>query len=412
MRIFIHDYAGHPFQFELSRELARRGHVVRHAYFAGDQGPKGETARSADDPEGLSVLPIDLGVTYSKTNLIRRHRLDGRYGRLAAAALAQFEPDVALVANTPLNALRTLQTASAHRGTWFALWLQDSFGLAAAALLKDRWGGVGRLASAYYQASERDVLRRVDQIIAISEDFIPYLRRVGVAADRIAVIPNWGPLSGVGPRPKDNDWSTRHGLQGKLVFAYTGTLGLKHNPQLLYALAQSFGDRSDVIVQVASKGVGADWLRAQPPLPQLQLLPIVPMDQLADAYGAADVLIAILEAEASAFSAPSKVLAYLCAGRTVLLSAPSQNIASRVLEASGGGVVTVAGDVAAFLAAARGLAEAPDQRGTYSTAGRAYALRAFDIVRVADDFEAQLTIGRRPTIFSSTEFPNGKNGQF
>jgi len=31
MRLLIHDYAGHPFQVQLSRELARRGHSVTHA---------------------------------------------------------------------------------------------------------------------------------------------------------------------------------------------------------------------------------------------------------------------------------------------------------------------------------------------------------------------------------------------
>ncbi|RMF52223.1 MAG: glycosyltransferase WbuB, partial [Bacteroidetes bacterium] len=32
MRILVHDYAGHPFQVQLSRALARRGHDVLHAY--------------------------------------------------------------------------------------------------------------------------------------------------------------------------------------------------------------------------------------------------------------------------------------------------------------------------------------------------------------------------------------------
>ena len=32
MRIFVHDYAGHPFQIELSRSLAARGHLVEHTY--------------------------------------------------------------------------------------------------------------------------------------------------------------------------------------------------------------------------------------------------------------------------------------------------------------------------------------------------------------------------------------------
>jgi len=32
LKIVVHDYSGHPFQVELSRELARRGHTVHHCY--------------------------------------------------------------------------------------------------------------------------------------------------------------------------------------------------------------------------------------------------------------------------------------------------------------------------------------------------------------------------------------------
>ena len=32
MRVLVHDFSGHPFQVELSRELARRGHEVTHSY--------------------------------------------------------------------------------------------------------------------------------------------------------------------------------------------------------------------------------------------------------------------------------------------------------------------------------------------------------------------------------------------
>lgn len=60
MRIAIHDYAGHPFQLQLSRELARRGHVIRHFYFGGDAGPKGATTRSDTDPDTFSIEPIQI----------------------------------------------------------------------------------------------------------------------------------------------------------------------------------------------------------------------------------------------------------------------------------------------------------------------------------------------------------------
>ena len=75
-RIALHDYCGHPFQFELSRELARRGHEVRHFFFAEDMGPKGNTGRLSSDPANFSIEPISIGRPYSKQNLLRRRQAD------------------------------------------------------------------------------------------------------------------------------------------------------------------------------------------------------------------------------------------------------------------------------------------------------------------------------------------------
>ena len=65
---------------------------------------------------------------------------------------------------------------------------------------------------------------------------------------------------------------------------------------------------------VVSEGRGADWLAEQGRNePALRLLPYQPYDRLPEVLASADVLIAVLEPEAGAFSVPSKILTYLCA---------------------------------------------------------------------------------------------------
>src|SRR5262245_65296140 len=41
LRILVHDFAGHPFQIDLSRALARRGHIVQHVYCGSYTSGKG-----------------------------------------------------------------------------------------------------------------------------------------------------------------------------------------------------------------------------------------------------------------------------------------------------------------------------------------------------------------------------------
>jgi hypothetical protein len=38
-------------------------------------------------------------------------------------------------------------------------------------------------------------------------------------------------------KPRRNSWSARHGLDDKFVFLYSGTLAMKHNPDILWQLA-------------------------------------------------------------------------------------------------------------------------------------------------------------------------------
>jgi colanic acid biosynthesis glycosyl transferase WcaI len=71
MRILIHDYAGHAFPVQLSRELARNGHQVTHAYAAGLLTPRGALDRRVGDQGGYAV---DLAESFPSVavNLIHK----------------------------------------------------------------------------------------------------------------------------------------------------------------------------------------------------------------------------------------------------------------------------------------------------------------------------------------------------
>src|SRR5688572_26754180 len=101
MRILVHDYVGHPFQVQLSRELARRGHEVLHLYCSSFVTPRGELTRRDDDPPGFNCRAIGLTQTIPKTNFYRRLRLEMQYAPKLVAACERFQPDAVISANTP-----------------------------------------------------------------------------------------------------------------------------------------------------------------------------------------------------------------------------------------------------------------------------------------------------------------------
>lgn len=397
MRILVHDYAGHPFQVQLSRALARRGHTVHHAYCASLQTtPRGALAPQPDDPASFSVEGLALARPLEKYAYVQRWRQENEYGRLAAEAVARFRPDVVLSGNTPLDAQRRLWRACARHGARRVFWAQDLIGIATDKLLRSKLPVVGALAGRYYRDLERRLLRRSDGVVVITGDFRPIMTDYGVPAADVHVIENWAPLDEVPARQRANAWAERHGLADRTVLLYSGTLGMKHNPDLLLRLALRARSRPDVRVVVVSQGLGADWLaerKAAQGVDNLVLLPFQPFEELPDVLGAADVLLALLEPDAGVFSVPSKVLTYLCAARPVLLAVPPENLAAQIVQREGAGRVVAPDDTAGFVAAAEALLDDPDARTAAGRRARAYAEQAFDIDAITDRFEAVLGEG-------------------
>jgi len=111
------------------------------------------------------------------------------------------------------------------------------------------------------------------------------------------------------------------------------------------------------------------------------------MEVLPEVLGSADVVIALLEEDAGRFSVPSKVLSYLCAHRPIILSAPRENLAARILADAGAGVVVEAGDATGLVAAARRLHDDDELRTAMGISGRTYAETNFDVTAVAARFQ-------------------------
>ena len=212
------------------------------------------------------------------------------------------------------------------------------------------------------------------------------------------MIENWAPIDELPLRPRANEWAREHGLVGKRVILYSGTLGLKHDPGVIVQLARHFSAHDDVEVVVVSEGRGADWLRRrrdEERLANLRLLPFQPYALLPDVLASGDILLTLLEADAGAFSVPSKVLSYLCAGRALLAAVPSDNLAAEVVRRSGGGILVEPGDEADLVAGAERLLADERLREELGRRARRYAEENFDVATIADRFEPILAPGER-----------------
>jgi colanic acid biosynthesis glycosyl transferase WcaI len=392
MKIFVHDYPGHAFPAQLSRELARQGHTVVHAFAAALESPRGAVEPRPDDPAGLTILPIITGHGMDKYALFRRVLDERAYGAALAAKVADAGADLFITCTTPNDVLDVLRRILPPR-LRIVWWLQDIYSLGIRSVLNRKIPLAGTVVGAIYRGKERRFAWRADHIVSITPDFLPFLRRLGVAAEKITVIENWAPVDEITPRPHDNAWKREQGLGGKTVILYSGTLGLKHNPALLSHTALHFQHqkRDDIAMVVATQGLGAEFLKKEVQergIHNLKVLPWQPYERLPEVLATGDILTAIIEPDAGLFSVPSKILSCLCAARPLVAAIPADNLAARTIKNAGAGLVVEPGDEAGFIAGLERLLADREMRDRLGASGRVYAEEHFDIHKIAGRFAA------------------------
>ncbi|HZU09864.1 MAG TPA: glycosyltransferase family 4 protein [Pseudacidobacterium sp.] len=389
MRIFVNEFCGHPFQIQLSRELARRGHEVEHVYFAGNTStPKGGVHYDYSS-YNLNVHGLHITREFTKHSIRSRRAADIEYGEVVALAVHKFKPDVVISANMPLDGQKVLMGAAKRHDAKFIYWLQDVYSMAVRFVLARKLKLLAGIGGAYYEMLEKKLLRESDAIVCISDGFVDFVKGMGIDGKNIHMIENWSPLDEVMPTPKDNLWAREHGVSDKFCFMYSGTLGMKHRPELLLELAQYLHSTGEAKLIVNAAGAGADWLRenAKDLSPEAFCIQgFQPYERLSEVMGSADVLIALLDSDAGQFAVPSKTLSYLCAGRPILMAAPAMNMAAKVILRANAGVVVCPDSHDGFVDAAKKLFNDSEQLMTYGENARFYAEQNFNIEHIADRF--------------------------
>ncbi|SDN06116.1 Glycosyltransferase involved in cell wall bisynthesis [Streptomyces sp. cf386] len=396
MRILVHDYSGHPFQAQLSRELAHRGHDVVHSTCPAYVSGKGNLAKDTD--VGLRFVTIGDRIVLDKGAYVRRLFQETRLGLELARQVRREKPDVAMLGNLPIPTLVVAASAlRALRIPW-VLWHQD---ITAVALKSFAAAGVSKLmgvAARVFEQGEKWSARRASAVVVIADSFVRIHREWGTA-DKVTVIPNWAPLDEIRPVERANAWSAEHGLTGVRTLLYSGTIGLKHNPALLVRLAQTLreqGERVRLVVVNDGPAVPVIKEAAAARGVELTLLPFQPYDRLPEVLGAGDVLVVLLAADAGEFSVPSKTLSYLCAGRPVLGLMPADNLAAKLLRQAGSAVF--APEESSLAGAATWVREVlndPMGAEALGKESRALAEREFALEACASRFEEILRAVRR-----------------
>ena len=343
MQILINDYSGHPFPFELSQLLSKK-HKVMHAYARYFETPKANF-KSKKKNSNLKIIPIKIRKQFQKDNFILRRSIDIFYGKKIVDLIKNKKPNVVVCAQIPLDPLIKIITFCKQNNIKIIFWMQDIYSLAISKILNRKFPLFGKLIGKYYFYLEKKCEDMCDKIIVISSNFKKFLDKKNLK--KTTIIENWSPIVKANNR-KINFYKRKFNPNNKFCFIYSGTLGYKHNPNLFVSIAKRF---PKAIIIISSKGKFVNELKKTSIRESLNIkfTDWINYNDLSSFLSIADALIVTLEGDASIFSVPSKIYAYLTIGKPILASMPPKNLGSKIIKKMKVGYVSKPKNINAFL---------------------------------------------------------------
>ena len=249
------------------------------------------------------------------------------------------------------------------------LWVQDLWpqSLAATGFVTDR------RALKLVEWLVRGIYRFSDMLLVQSQAFIEPVAQLA-SRDRIRYQPNPGelafdsPQAGIDPSPVAVD-------PPRFDIVFAGNLGTAQSVETIVEAASMLSDAPHLRFVLVGSGSRSDWIRdevARRGLANLVLAGRFPPEAMPAIFREASVLLVTLTGDdIFRLTVPSKVQAYLAAGRPILAALDGEG--ARVVAEAGAGVCTPAQDAAALAAAVRAMAAMPrDQLESMGRSGRDY----------------------------------------
>lgn len=253
-----------------------------------------------------------------------------------------------------------------------ALWVQDLWpeSLSATGFVRNRHAlkAVGWMVKAIY--------RCCDMLLVQSRAFVEPVSRLA-ARDKIHYYPN--SMNAESMRSaKDIGPEFKSLLEQHFCVVFAGNLGTAQALDTLVEAAIELRDDPQVRIILVGSGSRLDWLKTQQKVQSLENLVLpgrFPMEAMAQIFERSSaLLVSLTDEEAFAQTIPSKIQAYLAAGRPIIAAMNGEG--AKVVCEAGAGMVSPAEQVAPLVANIRHMkALATAEREAMGQAGKAY----FDI---------------------------------
>jgi glycosyltransferase involved in cell wall biosynthesis len=229
---------------------------------------------------------------------------------------------------------------------------------------------------------ERRAYALADRIVVINSRFQRSLTRQRVPLRKVVVIPDWVDVEEIRLRPPEPDMRALLGSSnGEFVVLHAGSMGEKQGLGVAVDAARIAGREAPVRLALVGDGPqrrALEEMVRDGGIGNVRLLPLQAGSTFPRLLAAADALLLNQRADVLDSVAPSKLLAYMAAGRPILAAAHPESVAAHLVTEAGCGVVVRPEAPEALAEAMRTLSGDPERRCALGLAGRRFVERHFD----------------------------------
>ncbi len=240
--------------------------------------------------------------------------------------------------------------------------------------------------------AERWLLSRFDQISTISNRMLARLAQKGVAPEKTFLFPNWVETGLIFPLSVDlRPFKKKLNIPcDKIIVLFSGNMGHKQGLENVIETARHLQAQAKIHFVLCGDGALRSDLESDAEgLPNVQFLPLQPLEKLNQLFNVADIHVLPQRADVADLVMPSKLSGMLASGKAVIAAA---NPGTEVAEIVGRlGVVVPPEDALALADAILRLADDPERMRSLGQKGLSWVVANWSREKVLNDYCEYMT---------------------
>ena len=382
---------------QLAKSLVRRGHratvLTSFPNYPFGKVYEGYSQRpwKRETIEGVNVVRVPMFPDHSKS--VKRRALSYASFAASASLFGPFlvgRPDLVWIHHPPLT--------TGLAGWWVSQLIGAPFVYEVHDLWPETLVSSGMVRESKVTAAIRKACDALHDwsaaVVVTSPGMKSHLVSQGVARDKLHVLPQWADEGALLPVERDAGFGEEFGLTGKFNVMFTGNVGAAQELDTVLDTAARMRGVEGLQFVVVGAGLELERLQARATAEDLHNVLFLgqhPRELMPHFFSWADALLVTLRDDPLfAITVPSKLQAYLHAGRPVLCGVAGD--AADVVSRAGCGLTFPPGDHRALASAVQIVtAMAPDARDQMGARGRRYYDQSFSQDSLVTEYEKLFT---------------------